>query len=102
MKTLIAAAVVALGCASAHAQTAPAQNAPIEATTGAGDKVRLFPDGRWEFVDPKKRAEMPAAAQPAAAGTQACPPGSQGGLFGIGRCIPPGDPQYNRGSLGKK
>ena len=30
---------------------------------------------------------------------QACPPGSQGRLFGIGRCIPPGDKDYNRGTL---
>ncbi len=91
---------------SLAASSAFAQPAPIDATTAGGDKVRLFPDGRWEYVDPKKQAEMPkppaAAPAAAAAGSQACPPGSQGALFGIGRCIPPGDPQYNRGSLGKK
>ena len=37
----------------AHAQV-------IEATTAAGDDVRLFADGHWEFVDPAKRATRPA------------------------------------------
>ena len=30
------------------------------------------------------------------------PPRAQGGLFGLGRTIPPGDPDYNRGSLSGK
>ena len=30
-----------------------------------------------------------------------CPPGSQGGHFGT-RCIPPGDQDFNRGSLSGK
>jgi hypothetical protein len=80
------------------ASSAFGQPASIDATTEAGDKVRLFPDGHWEYVDAKKQAEMPAAA----AAFKACPPGSQGGVLGIGRCIPPDDPQYNRGSLSKK
>jgi len=85
-----------------------AQTQVIEATTTTGDKVRLLPDGRWEYVDPKKQAEMPkaaspdAAAQPAPAAAQTTPAAagpSQGGLFGVGRTIQPGDPDYNRGSL---
>ncbi len=95
------ALLLAAAAACVHAQgTAPA--AAIEATTAAGEKVRLLPDGRWEYVDQAKQAEAKkeqaaiAATQPA---SQGCPPGSQGGLFGIGRCIPPGDPQYNRGSM---
>jgi hypothetical protein len=91
----------ALFVVSLAASSALAQPASIEATTAAGDKVRLFPDGRWEHLDPKKQAEMPAPAA-ATAASKACPPGSQGGLLGIGRCIPPDDPQYNRGSLAKK
>jgi len=83
--------------------------APTEATTGAGEKILIYPDGRWEYADPAKRtANPPSAAQPAptpAAGTAtvagACPPGSQG-LFSLGRCIPPGDKDYNRGSLSGK
>jgi hypothetical protein len=92
------AAVLLLVAGTAHAQTA------IEATTTGGDKVRLLPDGRWEYVDDGKRAEAQKAQaqQPAAQNAQqSCPPGWQGGLFGVGRCIPPGDPQYNRGSLGR-
>ena len=72
----------------------------MEATTAGGDRILLHPDGRWEYADPKKRAESPprpiaAAAQPGAGPTQ-------GGLFGIGRTIRPGDPEYNRGSLSGK
>lgn len=97
---LLAALVLGAGVGAAQAQ------APLEATTSGGDKVRLFPDGRWEYVDPAKRAAAPAAPAPGAPGSvnaqPSCPPGSQGGLFGFGRCIPPGDPQYNRGSLGRK
>lgn len=85
---------------AAHAQ------APLEATTAGGDKVRLFPDGRWEYADPAKRAVVPQPSAPARSGAvnaqPNCPPGSQGGLFGFGRCISPDDPQYNRGSLGRK
>lgn len=87
-----------LGALGAWALAAGAQ-APVEATTAGGDKVLLHPDGRWEYADPKKRAESPrpapAAAQPAAAPTQ-------GGLFGVGRTIAPGDPDYSRGSLSGK
>jgi hypothetical protein len=87
--------------------SALAQTQAIEATTTTGDKVRLLPDGRWEYVDPKKQAAMPkpaapaAAAQPAPAAAQAAPGAgpTQGGLFGLGRTIQPGDPDYNRGSL---
>jgi hypothetical protein len=102
----VSLAVVALA-ASLHVH---AQTHVIEATTSTGEKVRLLPDGRWEYIDPKKQAAMPtpapgaAAAQSAPAVPQA-PAGSaasaptQGGLFGIGRTIQPGDPDYNRGSL---
>lgn len=96
-----------IGCtAILLAASAFAQGQAIEATTTAGDKVRLLPDGRWEYVDPKKQAAMPkpapaTAAQPAAAASQAAPAAgpTQGGLFGLGRTIQPGDPDYNRGSL---
>ena len=92
----------------AFAALSPAlsQTQVIDATTAAGDKVRLLPDGRWEYVDPKKQAAMPkpaaaAAAQPAPAAAQSAPSSgpTQGGLFGVGRSIQPGDPDYNRGSL---
>ncbi len=99
MRVTVAAVLLALA-AAAHAQGG--ERAAIDATTAEGDKVRLYPDGRWEYVDPAKRAAMPVAPSPASQNAQpSCPPGWQGGLFGFGRCIPPGDPQYNRGSLGR-
>jgi len=75
---------------------------PIEAATADGEKVRLFPNGRWEFVD----AAKVAAAQKAAAEypeNKTRPVEAQGGLFGgFGRSIMPGDKDYNRGSLNPK
>ena len=74
---------------------------PIQATTANGDKVILQPNGRWEFVDVKKAAEAKEVAQQFPE-NQGCPPDTQGGLFGLGRCIPIGDKDYNRGSLSGK
>ena len=75
-----------------------AQEPVIEATTAGGEKVRLLPSGRWEYVDPVK-AEPQKKARAAEAERER---NSQGGLFGIGRTIPPGDKDYNRGSLGRR
>jgi len=74
---------------------------PIEAATADGKKVRLFPNGRWEFVDPAKAAEAQkvAAEYPE---NKARPAEAQGGLFGVGRTLMPGDKDYNRGSLNPK
>lgn len=74
---------------------------PLEAATVDGKKVRLFPNGRWEFVD----AAMAAEAQKVAAEypeNKARPAEAQGGIFGIGRTVMPGDKDYNRGSLNPK
>ena len=90
-----AATAVALMLAAASAWAA---DAPVEATTAGGDKVLLHPNGRWEYVDQKKAGQARAVAQQYPE-NQSCPPGSQGALFGIGRCIMPGDKDYNRGSL---
>lgn len=75
---------------------------PLEATTGAGEKVRLFPNGRWEFVDAGKAAQaQERAAQYPENKTR--PVDAQGITFGgIGRTILPGDKDYNRGSLNPK
>jgi hypothetical protein len=75
-----------------------AQEGAVEATTAAGEKVRLLPNGRWEYVDPVK-AEPQKKAREAEAERER---NSQGGWFGIGRTIPPGDKDYNRGSLGRR
>lgn len=73
----------------------------IEATTASGDKVILHPSGRWEFVDSKKAIKAAEVAKQHPEG-QSCPPGTKAGLFGLGRCIPVGDKDYNRGSLSGK
>lgn len=74
--------------------------ADVTATTASGDKVLLHLNGRWEFIDAKKQTEAKKVADQYPE-NQGCPPGSQGGFFGIGRCIPPGDKDFNRGSMGR-
>ncbi len=73
----------------------------IQATTVSGDQVILHPNGRWEFVDSKKALEAAKVAKQYPE-NQGCPAGTQGGLFGLGRCIAPGDKDFNRGSLSGK
>ncbi len=74
---------------------------PVAATTVNGEAVRLYPNGRWEYVD---------AAKAAAAGKAAMlypenhtrPEAAQGGVLGVGRLLMPGDKDYNRGSMNPK
>lgn len=73
----------------------------IEATTSKGDLVKLHPNGRWEFVDNEKAQKAAALAQTYPE-NQVCPPGAQGKFLGFGRCILPGDKEFNRGSLSGK
>ena len=96
-----AAFVLMLSVVSANGYAAEMDRTPVEAVTVNGEKVRLFPNGRWEYVDAAKAA---AAAQKAAAypENQTRPEGAQGGLFGVGRTVMPGDKDYNRGSLNPK
>jgi hypothetical protein len=88
---------------------------PIEATTPDGRRVILHSDGRWEFgAEPTEGARTSGAVAPKAAATTAAGTAAsggparpddrycQGGLFGVGRRICPGDPDYNRGSLNPK
>ncbi len=77
------------------------ERASIEALTVDGKKVRLFENGRWEFVDPTLAAEAQkrAASFPE---NKLRPVEAQGGLLGIGRTVMPGDKDYNRGSLNPK
>lgn len=92
---------VLLGLVSAGVAGAELDRTPVEAVTVNGEKVRLFPNGRWEYVDPARAA---AARQTAAKypENQTRPEGAQGGLFGVGRTIAPGDKDFNRGSLNPK
>ncbi len=96
-----AVGVLMLGLLAGNAFAADLDRTPVEAVTVNGEKVRLFPNGRWEYVDAAKAL---AAAQKAAAypENQTRPEGAQGGLFGIGRTVMPGDKDYNRGSLNPK
>ena len=87
------AAVVLLGIF--FSMVSLAEDAAIEATTTNGEKVRLLPNGRWEFADQRKAEVQRAAAQAETAREQR----SQGGLFGFGRKVYEGDKDYNRGTL---
>lgn len=73
----------------------------IEATTASGEKVRLHPNGRWEYLDAQKAAAAKTVADQYPE-NKLRPMDAQGCLFGIGRCIMPGDKDYNRGSLNPK
>jgi len=90
-----------LGLAAASVAAAELDRTPVEAVTVNGEKVRLFPNGRWEYVDAAKAAaaQQTAAKYPE---NQTRPEGAQGGLFGVGRTVMPGDKDYNRGSLNPK
>ena len=101
MRTYVAA--LALACAPlAWADIADAPDrTPIAGKTANGEDVLLFPNGRWEYVNTKKAEEAKKVADKFPE-NKVCPPGSQGGLFGFGRCIMPGDKDYNRRSLSGK
>jgi len=92
-------AVVALG-ASICAPSMAGEGAAIDATTVAGDKVRLLPNGRWEFLDTAKQADAKKVADTWPE-NHLRPEGAQGGWFG-GRYVMPGDKDYNRGTLNPK
>ncbi len=84
-----------------HCLAAEVDRAPLDAVTVDGQKVRLFPNGRWEYQDAAKAAEARkvAADYPE---NKTRPVDAQGGVFGFGRLIMPGDKDYNRGSLNPK
>ena len=95
---------LALGLSTAALADAPLvlDRTALEAVTVNGEKVRLFPNGRWEYVDAAKAvaAQKQAAEYPE---NKTRPVEAQGGLFGgVGRVIMPGDKDYNRGSLNPK
>lgn len=100
MKIATGALILLLAAGSTLA--ADLDRTPLEAVTVDGQKVRLFPNGRWEFADAAKAAEaQQLAAQYPENKTR--PIEAQGGLFGsFGRTIMPGDKDYNRGSLNPK
>lgn len=70
----------------------------MEATTASGEKVRLLPNGRWEYANEQKAAAQRQVVEADIARDRA----SQGGWFGFGRRVQEGDRDYNRGSLNPK
>lgn len=94
--------VLALGiCLSASNVYATDSHPDIEAQTSNGETVILHANGKWEFLNTQKAAQAKEIAiklDPAAN----CPPGSQGTFFGFGRCILPGDKNYQTGSRSGK
>lgn len=74
---------------------------PLAGKTAKGEDVLLFPNGRWEYVNTTKAAEAKKVAEQFPK-NKLRPEGAQGGVFGIGRYIMPGDKDYNRRSLSGK
>ena len=102
--------ILLLAGALAFCGTAQAQTAVIEATTSAGERVRLLPDGRWEWIEGNKaalqRSEREVAARRQDEQRQAELKRERnaqgGGLLGLGRTVYEGDKDYNRGTLNPK
>lgn len=97
-----AALLLIAALAAGPALAADLDRTPVEALTADGQKVRLYPNGRWEFVDVAKAAEAQkvAAEYPE---NKTRPVESQGIVIGgVGRYVMPGDKDYNRGSLNPK
>lgn len=74
---------------------------PLEATTVAGDKVRLYPTGKWEYVDATKAAAAKQLAEQYPE-NKVRPIEAQGGWVPGSKVLMPGDKDYNRGSLNPK
>jgi hypothetical protein len=107
MGTIIARrlAAIAILFAAVSMPASAQQNAAgvpevVEATTAGGEKVLLHPNGRWEYVNTAKAADAKKVADTFPE-NHTRPVDAQGCWFGIGRCIMPGDKDYNRGSLGR-
>lgn len=105
-----AAVVLGLMLGLAPMAGAWAQQGAIEATTSTGERVRLLPDGRWEFVDGQKaavqRTERAVEAKKQEEVKQAEIKRERsaqgGGQLGLGRTLYEGDKDYNRGSMNPK
>ena len=93
MKSLVMLVSLALPAAGVLAQ-----EQAIEAVTANGEKVRLFGNGRWEFVNEQKAVAQRQAVEADLARERS----SQGGFFGMGRRLYEGDKDFNRGSLNPK
>jgi hypothetical protein len=90
--------------------TAQPAKQPVDTTTPSGERIRLFPDGHWEYLDGQKAAEqrteraVEAKKQEEVRKTEVARErkAQGGGQIGLGRTIYEGDPDYNRGTLNPK
>lgn len=84
----LAAVPACLQAQSQVPQVPQVPSVPVDATLADGRTVTLHPDGRWEFKDRllARQAQQVQDSQ-------------KKGNLGFGRYVPPGDPDYNRGSL---
>lgn len=99
MRVLLA---LMLALAVSSGLAAELDRTPLEAQTADGQKVRLFPNGRWEYVDTAKATAAKQVSEQYSE-NKTRPIDSQGAVFGsVGRVVMPGDKDYNRGSLNPK
>ena len=87
--------VLSLLAVTTCADVARAQDQGVEATTASGEKVKLFSNGRWEFVNQQKAAVQRQAVEVELERERS-------GQGFLGRRIYEGDKDYNRGSLNPK
>lgn len=99
MKKILAVAAVFIGVSQAQADTL--DRTPIEASTAKGEKVLLYPTGKWEFADAAKAAEAKKLADQYPE-NKVRPVDAQGGWIPGSKTLMPGDKDYNRGSLIKR
>lgn len=99
MKKILAVAAVFLLGAQVQADTL--DRSPIEGATAKGEKVLLYPTGKWEYADAAKAAEAKKVADQFPE-NKVRPVDAQGGWMPGSKPLMPGDKDYNRGSLGRK
>jgi hypothetical protein len=99
-------AFLALMLAAGAVSAQPAAKEPIETTTPNGEKIRLYPDGHWEYMDQKKaevqKTERVAVEKQKEAEVKVKTERESNAQGLLGRKIYPGDPDFNRGSLNPK
>ena len=99
MKKLFVMTAFCLGVLQAQADTL--DRTPIEGTTAKGEKVLLYPTGKWEFADTAKAVEAKKVAEQFPE-NKVRPVDAQGGWFPGTKTLMPGDKDYNRGSAIKR
>jgi hypothetical protein len=89
-----------LGLSSAVCAADSLDRTPIEAITNKGEKVMLYPTGKWEYADAAKAAEAKKVAEQFPE-NKVRSVDAQGGWMPGTKALMPGDKDYNRGSLRK-